>query len=254
MPADIESHSNQTPKPKNACKLPKFLSSLLSIPKMFTNFCTRHAFNPIVFGVMLVLVLSVLIISIGFSIKSVTNISSKTTSFGLEDIGELVTQAGYFTNVQVINDQREVLGIGVPFTQSKCIFSYDGRVKAGMDFSSIQITVDEQQKVVHVKLPPAQILSTEVDEDSLYIYDEVQSIFTPFTLDKVKESRLKLVEDVRDTALQNGLLESASANAETIMKSLLCNTYDPEIYSYAFEHEQSQDISVPENVKDDSAL
>lgn len=206
------------------------------------------------FGIVVALVCVCAVGSISFGIKSVTSISSKTSAFGLKDIGELATQAGYFTNVQVINDQRELFGWGIPLTQSKCIFSYDGRVKAGMDFGAIEINVDERKKVVHVKLPPAKILSTEVDEDSLFVYDESQSIFTPLTLDKVKDSRMKLVEEVKDTALANGLLEAASKNAETLLKGMLHSTYDPEKYTYEFEHTAIPNSPAPEkNEEEDSA-
>lgn len=207
----------------------------------------KHAFNPVAFGIVITLVFVFAVGSISFGIKSATSVSSKTTAFGLKDIGELATQAGYFSNVQVINDQRELWGWGIPFTQSKCIFSYDGRVKAGLDFSAIEISVDERKKVVHVMFPPVRILSTEVDEDSLFVYDESQSIFTPLTLDKVKDSRIKLVEEVQNTALENGLLEAASTNAETLLKGMLRGTYDPEKYTYEFEHEPPELIQSSED-------
>ena len=59
---------------------------------------------------MIVLALLALLALGYFGVRTL-NVSSKVTAFNLKDIGELATQAGYFTTVQTIRKSREVLGI-----------------------------------------------------------------------------------------------------------------------------------------------
>lgn len=119
-----------------------------------------------------------MLITAGLSVNSVA--TSRIIRLGLNDIGELTTQAGYFTNVQKISGSRELYGITIPFTTSKYIFSYDGIVKAGIDFGKIDVSTNPINKVITVKLPEAEIYSLVIDHDSLEIFDESKNIFSPF--------------------------------------------------------------------------
>lgn len=155
-------------------------------------------------------------------------------NFGLKDIGELATQAGHFTNVQVISGSRKIWGADIPLTQSKYIFSYDGVIKAGIDFEQIEVNVDDAARVITVKLPEIKILSSEVDPKSLEIYDETKSIFTPLSLSSVNMSLIEMDEEVREKAIGNGILENARTNAEALITGFLAGTFDLQKYSIQF--------------------
>ena len=72
-------------------------------------------------------------------------------------------------------------------------------------------------------------------EDSLKIYDERQSIFTPLTLSDVQASRQEMLEEIEQTAIKNGLLEAAEENAKILVQGFLASVCDPAIYRYTFE-------------------
>lgn len=163
-----------------------------------------------------------------------TNASSHTTQFGLRNIGELATQSGYYTNVQVIDKWQELWGMQVPFTQSKYVFSYDGVIRAGLDFSAIGVQVDDAAGVIRVRLPEVQILSNEIDPNSLEIYDERSNIFTPLNLDAVNGSLLELREESQQKAVGNGLLEQAAENAKLLITGFLSGMYDLQRYSIVY--------------------
>lgn len=160
---------------------------------------------------------------------------SKTTAFGLRDIGDLTTQVGYFTNVQVIENNQKLWGKTLPFTTSKSIFSYDGVVKAGIDFAQIEYSVDERAHVVTVKMPKAKITDVDVDENSLMVYDEKTSIFTPLLLDDYSQARIALEDTIEADAKSNGLLEQASENAKLLIQNFLAAQYNPNEYNFIFE-------------------
>lgn len=162
-------------------------------------------------------------------------VESRNIAFGLKDMGELVTQAGYFTNVQSSTSTRQLFGMDIPFTTSKYIYSYDGVVKAGLDFAGIEVQVDDANRTVTVLLPEIEILDVNIDNDSLKIYDESQSIFTPLHISDVNEAQIELKEQVRQTAIDNGILEEAEKNARTIIGGFLSGTMDLKNYTIQFE-------------------
>lgn len=162
-------------------------------------------------------------------------ISSNMTRLRLEDLGEFATQAGYFTTVQTISDSVKWFGKTVPFTTSKYIFSYNGTVKAGLDFSKVGVDVNLLTATITVSAPAVEILSTEVDEDSLVIYDESRNIFTPLTLNDVKLSRTAMIDEIKTQAVNNNLLENARANAEVWIRLFLQTAYDPSEYAVEFK-------------------
>jgi len=184
-------------------------------------------------AMVIILLTVVLAVILGSRVLFVTG--GRTTTLGLKDIGELATQAGYYTNVEVIEGSKELWGWSVPFTQSKYIFSYDGMIKAGIDFSEVEVLVNELTQTITVRIPPIRILSNEIAADSLEVYDESRSIFTPLTLDTVNMAQGELKKEAEETAIENGLLENARMNAEMLIKGFLAGAYDLEKYKLNFE-------------------
>lgn len=161
---------------------------------------------------------------------------SRIVNLRMEDIGELSTQAAYFTNVQVISNSRELFGVTVPFTQSKYIYSYDGVIKAGIDFTKLTYTIDSNSKTITVYLPEAYITSVSVDEDSLVIYDESKNIFTPLKLDDIQSSRKQMEVEAIDQATANGLLVEAAENAKILIKAFLLSNPDLSDHEIVWEN------------------
>lgn len=163
-----------------------------------------------------------------------TQVSSETVEMELKNIGELATHAGYYTNVQVIKSSRQIFGVDIPLTQSQFIFSYDGVVKAGVDFAEIEISVDEGRGQIAVTLPEVKVLSNEIDLDSLEIYDESNNIFHPLNIDDVNVSLIEMQEESEAKAIEDGLLESARENAEVLLRGMLAGFYDAQDYAVEF--------------------
>lgn len=202
------------------------------------RFCALHHINALAFKIIVPLVLIVFIGSVGINIKLIVqsrNISSKTTDLGFKNIGELSTQAGFYTNVQVIDKSQKLFGWSLPLTQSKSIFSYDGVIKAGYNFSKITIDVDDTVHTIIVKLPQPEIFSNEIDPDSMQIYDERQSIFTPLKINDMNDSLVELKKESKEKAISNGLLDNVRKNAELLITGFLSSAYDPNQYSIKFK-------------------
>lgn len=182
-----------------------------------------------VFGIILIIAV---VCAIGFGVKNYIVSDSKTTKIGFEDIGELATQTAYCTEVNVTDASRELFGMKIPFTQSKYIYSYDIEIKAGFDFTEIEWDVNGS--TIEVRLPEAKILSSEVDQDSLEIYHEDESIFRQISLEENNQAVAKLRETAVNDAIENGLLENARENAESILTSFFAEVYDMDEYKIVF--------------------
>ena len=199
----------------------------------FQRYCRRHAFRPGILRTVIILAAAVFLALGFFGIRNL-NIFAKVTKLNLEDIGELATQAGYFTSVQTIRKSREVLGLEVPGTQSNYVYSYDGTIKAGYDFSKITAEVDEKNHEITVSLPACEILSTEIDEDSFVLYNDGANPFTSLKLEDVDKSNAELKKAARETAIKNGILENARTNAELLIRGFLAGLYDMKVYTVRF--------------------
>ena len=208
-------------------------------PGRFRRYCQRHAFRPgsvIFFAVLLVVILGAL----GYLGATGTRFFSKTTRLGLKDIGELATQAGYFTSVQTINKSRNIFGIEIPGTQSNYIYSFDGTIKAGIDFQDIQLEVDDTRHVIKVTFPEFKILSTEIKDDSFILYNDGANPFTSLKVEDVQKGNAALKESARQTAIDNGILVNARTNAEVLVKGFLASMYDLTVYTVEFYPEVSK--------------
>ena len=172
------------------------------------------------------------IAGVAAGIKKYVESEAKTTKIGFEDIGELATQVAYSTEVNVTDASRKLFGMTIPFTQSKYIYSYDVIVKAGFDFT--QVEWSEKNEIIEVKLPKAEILSCEVDTESFQVYHEDESIFRRITLEENNEALNNLKQQAQDDAIENGILENARANVETILKGFFGNAYNLEKYKIKF--------------------
>lgn len=197
-------------------------------------FLGRILTNKLVIALIIIAVLG----GISLGVKQVAFTDNKTTKLGFEDIGELATQEARCTEVNVTDQSKKLFGIKIPFTQSKYIYSYDVVVKAGIDFNKITWSVKD--KTITVKMPESKILSCELDMDSFKVYHEEESIFTPIKLADNNDALKMLIENAKQDAVANGLLENAESNAETILRGFFANVYDLQKYKIEFIRQEAE--------------
>lgn len=190
------------------------------------------------------LFLAIVIAVLGVSFKTglgTTHFNKNNTiKIGFEDIGELATQSAYCRQINVTSDVRTLFGMDIPFTQSKYVYSYDVIIKAGFNFAEIEPIIDKDNKIITLKMPAVKILSSEIKDDSLEIYLEKESIFTPITLTENNEARIELKKKAAEEAKANGLFEDAEKNAETLLRSFIGKQFDLNTYQLSFKYKEDQ--------------
>lgn len=137
----------------------------------------------------------------------------------LTGISELASVTYSYTNMAQFRNSSEFYGMKVPFTTKSFILTYDGVIKAGVDLSAAEVRVSGT--AVTVKLPEAAILSHEIDEDSVEVFDEKTSIFNPFTVEDMAAFQADQKQAMEAKALDKGLLTEAAEKAKISVEALL---------------------------------
>ena len=101
----------------------------------------------------------------------------------LQAAQELVSVEYHYTNMGKFENQVDFYGWKVPFTTKSFIVSYDGVIKAGVDLSTARVQVDEATQTIIITLPEGQILSHEIPEESIEVFDETHNLFNPITIE-----------------------------------------------------------------------
>lgn len=152
----------------------------------------------------------------------------------LRDIGELATVEYLFTDAAKYSDSKQIKDWNIPFTEKSFIMKWNGKIKAGIRIDEIKIDVREISNIIQITLPTAEILSYEIDNDSIELIDEKNNIFNNISIEDKVQLDIAVEEEMKERAIENGLLEMAQKNAESIIASLLC--VNPDITSdYSIE-------------------
>lgn len=188
----------------------------------------KRGFHPLALlkqGKLIVLgvVLAILCFAVGFfsggKQEKPPVLSSITVQNQLQQISQLATVRYSYTNMGQFENSNEFYGIKLPFTTKRFIVAYDGVITAGVDLSQAQVTVSDRK--VTISLPAPQILSHEVDPNSLEVFDETTSIFNPITIEDYNGFQADQQGVMEDKAIQSGLLTQAKDQAQTAITGLI---------------------------------
>lgn len=141
----------------------------------------------------------------------------------IKEIGELATVEYRYTNVGTLDASKKLFktSVNIPGTKKTVVMTMDGVIKVGVDVDGISISSDEASKTIKITLPKARLLSNELDENSIQIYDETDGMFNPITLEDSSTLRNEIKMKSEQNAQANGVFEQAEENAEIILRCIL---------------------------------
>ena len=151
--------------------------------------------------------------------NSQPQITSALLGQRLNAIQELATQEYHYTNMGRFQNQLDFYGWKVPFTTKSFIVAYDGVIKAGVDLSELQVEVSG--KTISVTLPEGKILSHDIDEESIEVFDETKNIFNPIQIEDYTGFTADQKASMEERAISEGLLTAASERARTVVEEFL---------------------------------
>jgi len=97
-----------------------------------------------------------------------------------------------------------------------------GDVTAGVDLSRVEASaVNIDGASVRLELPPSEVFSTRIDNDRTRVYSRETGLFSSVDPNLESDVRREAERQVRQAALDGGILQAATTNAATTLKSFL---------------------------------
>lgn len=173
-------------------------------------------------GVIAILLVAALIFYAGTRFASSSS-EPKITATGLtqqlQEIEELATMSYNYTKVGKFSNNLTFNGWDIPLTQKSFLITYDGKLKAGVKMDKAEIKIENNDIIVSI--PEIEILSNEIDESSIEVYDETKNVFNPISVNDYAAFATKQKDAVAEEAIENGLLSEAATKMQNTIKKYL---------------------------------
>jgi hypothetical protein len=116
----------------------------------------------------------------------------------------------------------------------RLLFVAHGIVIAGIDMNKIQPDdMELVNGVLNVRLPAAEVFVASIDNQKSYVYTRETGILTKQSVDLETLARQSAEEEIRNAAIQDGILEQAERNAEAyLMKFFNALGYNSVIFTF----------------------
>lgn len=162
--------------------------------------------------IMLAVVIIVLLAVSMSSKKSEPEIISKSTLEDIINVSDLSTFEAVYNGIAKVTDEDNPEKVNY-------YVSYDAKVKAGIDFEKVDITVNTDEKIITVMLPEIKITDVNVDITSLdYIFENEKANTETVS----EEAYKKCIEDVTsESNSEDAIYELAEQNARNIVEALI---------------------------------
>ena len=165
--------------------------------------------------------------------RAVITVNTKTIQDGLVNMGFLVTQEYYFTQIETYSKDKNILFV-IP-TKSGFTYSYDGAVMAGVDFAGIKIETDADRKSITVEMPASEIQAVTIDKDTFKIYSEKDSLWNPLKLEDYNVSLVEFENAAKEKALASGILTRSDEQARSLVRQFISSLPGTAAYTVEFK-------------------
>lgn len=168
-------------------------------------------------------------------IHTESQIDTEVIEEGLTNMGFLITSKYYFTDTTTTSKVTSIGSITLGFTKANMIVKYSGYVPAGIDFTKVTVSVDDDSKTITVTIPEAELQDVIIDHDSFELLDEDKNIFNKFEVSDLNDSLVELEESNLERAEELGILEEANSNAELIITNFVNSITDGTGYKLSIQ-------------------
>lgn len=140
----------------------------------------------------------------------------------LANCNELATATYIYTDAEAFEDGKAVFGLfDIPFLTGKdFILTYEGIIKAGVNLDDALIEQGGDDSIL-VTLPKPYIISHEIDESSVKVLREHETVFSSIKIDDIQNFRETQKESMEQRAQEVGLMDTAAQNAQDSIRSML---------------------------------
>jgi hypothetical protein len=137
----------------------------------------------------------------------------------VQKLSQLVTVRYRIQRVVSMTEQKEPVG------QDSILLMVEGEVQGGVDLHGVtaENVTSDAQGVQTIELPTAVILGASLDEQKTKVWDRRITWWTPWVSydpDLEHKARLKALDDIRQAALDMGILKQAETNTQSAVRDL----------------------------------
>ncbi len=137
----------------------------------------------------------------------------------VQKLSQLVTVRYRIQRVVSMTEQKEPVG------EDSILLMVEGEVQGGVDLHNVtaaDVTTDGQG-IETIQLPAAVILGASLDEKKTKVWDRHITWWTPWVSydpDLEHKARLQALDDIRQAALDMGILKQADTNTQSAIQDL----------------------------------
>lgn len=170
----------------------------------------------IMVGIVVLAIVAVLIYIRFFMYNDTPTLSADYVTAKLTEASELTTAKLVYTGVADYSDD------GIPvLTKADFTMVYEATVRAGIDVEKIQTEVDDENRIVWLSVPSAEVLDVKVHSDTIRYFNESITLFNPNEKEDSDKAQALAEQDAQAHAGEMGILELANQQAETLVKGIL---------------------------------
>ena len=163
------------------------------------------------------------------------SINTKTLKDYVAKTEKLITCEYYYSEIGDYEKSKPFLNFKLPFTTDKTLYTYSGKISAGINLKDLDFDVNASRKTITVKYPPVQILAHDMDQ-GFEFYDIKKAVFNRSDFNDFEEFRVTMKKQVEEKLMaRDDFIKDAQDNAETIMEGLL--TASGQIGDYTIKHQ-----------------
>jgi hypothetical protein len=194
------------------------------------------AFPALILGIVLGLLIALLAVPavvrhVGASMRSrislaflgrhdTIDVSRTTVVASIQRLARL--ESVVYTMDKVVEGNRSSEYLPDFLTGDKLLLIVHGQAVAGVDLSQVQASsVEIDGHSVIVTMPAAELLSVSLDNSKTRVYSRLTGLLVPTDPNLESETREKAEADLRQSALDSGILTTAEGNARATLTTLL---------------------------------
>jgi len=140
----------------------------------------------------------------------------------VERLWEIASNKYFYSNVLAFKDNVKIKDFQVPFTEKSFLIKYDGYLKAGINAEDMEILTNEG-KTIKLKLKNSKILDHVIDEKSIYVYDEKNSIFNNLSIKDIFDQLSEEKANIESKLIEKGFLTDTNNNIKMFLEEFLRN-------------------------------
>ncbi|HKF47110.1 MAG TPA: DUF4230 domain-containing protein [Terracidiphilus sp.] len=184
----------------------------------------------LLFGFLLAFfVISAMLVSLGLAAPFHLLHSGRTTRIDTSapSVVDKIRQLSRLESVEysvdkIVEGNRQAPGIPDFLAGDRLLLIAHGEVIAGVDLTGLKASdVRVDGATVRVHLPPAQILVTRIDNARTRVYERTTGLLVPPDPNLESQARKAAEQQITQAALDDRILDKASANARVSITSLL---------------------------------